>query len=201
MKHFILEPPKLWGDFGSVLIAGYYRRENCGPMLLHRTGPFAPPVFIPWSSVGGPQMVVTNQLFDQLQELVPDLSIRPAVGDRIVGLSWHTWDLAASQPAEYPPEGEPEGYIWDRAHEPDVAAAMDAMSELLMPVVDCTYREVDPDDPDSKMDVVVPDAKLPLWFRTRAEWGDFIVAEPIYGWLRQNVQQWLTFKPFDYKIA
>jgi hypothetical protein len=146
-------------------------------------------------------MVVTNQMFDRLQELAPDLSIRPAIGDRIVGLAWHTWDLAASKPAEYPPEGEPEGYIWGKAHEPDVAAAMDDMSELLMPIVDCAYREVDPDDPDSEMEIMVPDAELPLWFRTRVEWGDFVVAEPIYEWLRQNVQQWLTFKPFDYKIA
>ncbi|WP_339889122.1 hypothetical protein, partial [Rhodopirellula europaea] len=94
-----------------------------------------------------------------------------------------------------------QGYIWDRAHEPDVAEAMDNLFELVMPVIDCTYREVDPDDPDSSMEVLVPDADLPSWFRTRSEWGDFVVAEPICNWLRDAIPQWLTFKPFEYKIA
>ena len=125
MTYFVLEPPKLWGDFGSVLIAGYYRRVDGGPMLLHRTGPFAPPLFIPWSSVGGPQIVVTRSFFDELHLLVPELSTRDAVADRIIGLTWHTWDLTAPEPAAYPPEGEPEGYGCSRAgsNDPDGISA------------------------------------------------------------------------------
>jgi hypothetical protein len=66
MEWFVLKKPKLWGDYGNVLIGGYYRREDDGPLQLHRAGPFLPPLSMPWSSVAGPRVIVSDDFRNDL---------------------------------------------------------------------------------------------------------------------------------------
>jgi hypothetical protein len=54
----------------------------------------------------------------------------PVCKVRIVRFEWHLWDRAAAEPAEYPEEGEPEGYILNRSHCADTAAALGDLWEL-----------------------------------------------------------------------
>jgi hypothetical protein len=51
----------------------------------------------------------------------------------IVDLPWHTWDLTAEQPAEYPDSGEPEDYILSRPHSPRLANELGDLWEIIVP--------------------------------------------------------------------
>src|SRR5262245_45476889 len=69
-KLWIVEQRKLWGDYGDVLISGYARRETDeGPLSLHRTGPFLPPVSFPFiTNMPAGRAVVLSAPFKQALE-------------------------------------------------------------------------------------------------------------------------------------
>jgi hypothetical protein len=103
MDWFVLEKPKLWGDYGDVLIGGYYRRDDNGTVQLHRAGPFLPPLSIPWSSVGGPRVIVSDEFRNDLMDAgFNELEFRSTIKNRIIRLDWHSWNRTANAPPEYP---------------------------------------------------------------------------------------------------
>ena len=61
------------------------------------------------------------------------LGFRPVHKTRIVCLEWEHWDQAADHPQEYPDGGEPEDYILSRPHDPELAAQIGPLWELVLP--------------------------------------------------------------------
>ncbi len=202
MKYFTLQKPNIWGDYGDVLVAGYYCRDGEGPMLLHRTGPFVPPISFPWDSVNGSQIVVTSTFLSMIKrQSFVAVQSQPAIKERIIRSKWHTWDRASDSPKIYPRSGEPEDYILNMKHEPAVAKEMEELFELVLPVIESKYEKTDPRNADSPLRAVVPNVSIPQWFRTRANWGDFVVSDSVRDWLESHVGEWVTFETFDYRIA
>lgn len=138
-KLHLLQQARLWGDYGDVLISGYATRDkNTKRMLLHRAGPFAPPIFFPYGSLSGASIIVTQSFRAELESSGLDgLQFRPAVKNRIIDYAWHTWDRRAPNPAEYPESGGPEDYIWDGEHSRSAAAEMEELWEVLPSVIGC----------------------------------------------------------------
>ena len=133
-KFYTLRGPKSpgprspWGDYSSILIGGMARHlpRKDGLIQLERTGPYIPPISFP----GG---IVVTAVFRQALESsgLTGARFQPVIKKHIAHLDWHTWDLRASKPPEYPEGGEPEGYILDRAHSPEISAQMGDLWELL----------------------------------------------------------------------
>jgi hypothetical protein len=198
---FILRQVNLWGDYGDVLVSGYISRDAAtGQLLLHRGGPFAPPVFFPWSSICGRAFVVTGPFRQELERApLGPLSFQPAVKDRIVHLpfGWQSWNRKADTPRERPSGGEPEAYIWDQPHSPAVAAEMPEFWEVLPPVLPCTIEREEShslDVPDRRY-FISKGAEYRGLFRDREAWFDLIVDLPTRQWLEQRVGEWVSFEP------
>ena len=194
---FRLRQANLWGDYGSVLISGYASRDAAlGQLSLHRSGPFAPPIFFPWGSDCGPSVVVT-QTFRQALERADfgRLSFRPVSKKRIVEFHWHNWDRSADEPAEHPNSGEPEDYIWDGQHSRRAASQMEELWELIAPVVPCEIER------QWSKTLGVPDTfhfrpagkEYRGLFRNREEYFDLVVDSPTRQWFEKLVAEWVGF--------
>jgi hypothetical protein len=122
-----------WGDYGSILVHGmtaHLGREKSanGRLQLERTGPFVPPITFP----GIGDIVVTDDMKQAMEKAgFQGISFHPVLKVHFVEVPWHTWDLKAEDPEYYPEEGEPEGYILDREHSPEVADAVGDLWEVV----------------------------------------------------------------------
>lgn len=129
---YVLDKPESpWGDYGNILIhgmSGHLPRVE-GRIQLERTGPFLPPITQPGN------VVVTDAVRRSLEQALSGLVFRTAIKTRIVRLHWHTWDRATEEPAEYPSTGEPEDYLWERPHDPDLAEQLGPLWELVPSLV------------------------------------------------------------------
>jgi hypothetical protein len=197
---FLLRQASLWGDYGDVLVSGYASRdEETGRLLLHRGGPFTPPVFFPWCDVGGHALVVTDAFRKELQRSpAASLDFRPAVKHRIVNLSfaWQRWDRNAETPPRRPKGGDPEAYLWDEPHAPAIAADMPELWEVLPPVLPCKIEmeSRSADEPDEYFWTPMG-ADYRGLFRDREEWCTFVVDRPMRDWLQQHAAEWVRFEP------
>ena len=125
--------PEAWGDYGDLLQHGMtaHLPRTDGRLSLERTGPYIQPVTLP----GVGSMVLTNAARLQLETSgLTGFSFRPIEKKLIVDLPWHTWDLSAEEPPEYPESGEPEDYILGKPHSPAVANSMGDLWEVVVPV-------------------------------------------------------------------
>lgn len=86
-------------------------RKN-GVLQLERTGPFVPDNSFPHPAIFSDRCKCRLEASG-----FTGIEFRPVRKARIVRLDWHLWDKSAPEPAEYPEEGEPEGYILDRPHD------------------------------------------------------------------------------------
>jgi hypothetical protein len=129
-----------WGDYGDILVHGmahHLGRDSEGRIRLERTGPSIRPVTFP----GLGTIIVTEPCRALIESARFDgLVFRPVVKARVVDLAWERWDQAAPQPPQYPRTAEPEGYILERRHAPEVAAALGPLWELIPPVAARTAR-------------------------------------------------------------
>ncbi len=198
-----LKPVRLWGDYGSVLAGGYYRRDDAGRLCLHRAGPFLPPISFPWG-LEGHRAVVSDEFRTALQEAGFDgIQFREAVKDRIVALDWHTWDRSAASPRRHPPGGEPEDYIWDKPHAPRAAQQMPPAWELVAPLIEAGYEDI----PELQHELVpplraiLPRREYPAWFRTRAEYGDQVLSPEARAWVERAAGEWVSFEPLRWRYA
>lgn len=129
---FRVQHRNLWGDYGHILIAGIAvrrgknRHDRDAPLLLQRTGPFAPSVTLP----GTKNIVITDNCRGRIAIDRPEVEFRPVVKQRIVFSCWENWDWEEDEPEEYPEEGEPENYIMNQPHSDEAAAEMGDMWEL-----------------------------------------------------------------------
>ncbi|MCE9531014.1 MAG: hypothetical protein K8T89_07805 [Planctomycetes bacterium] len=193
---WVVKQRNLWGDFGTVLISGNAHRETpTGPLLLHRTGPFLPPISFPWMRAGGHRIVVSDEFRRQLESSgSADLQFGPAVKSRIIKLTWDKWDLAAEGPEQYP-DGEPENYIEDKPHNARAAAAMPKAWEFLPPLVPIRVRELQ--NPQGgfldKYGAYSDQVEFPSLFTDHAEYGELIINDATRKWFESRVEEWVTF--------
>jgi hypothetical protein len=126
-----VKPP--WGDYGDILLSGmtaHMPRTQDGLLRLERTGPFVPPITL----AGLGDLLVTDAFRVRLQQApLAGLGFRPVDKTHIVHLEWEHWDQAADDPQEYPDGGEPESYILDRPHDPELAAQIGPLWEVILP--------------------------------------------------------------------
>jgi hypothetical protein len=203
MEWFCLRPRNLWGDYGTVLVSGYYKRDPGGRLLLHRAGPFLPPVSFPWGPEGH-RLVVSDDFRRALIAAgYTDLEFREAVKDRIVPLDWHTWDRSAATPPRHPPGGEPEEYIWDKRHSRGAAEQMPPAWEVVPPLIRLECEDI----PELQHELVpplrwvLPRREFPRWFRSREEYGDQILAPEARAWVEQAAAEWVSFEPLRWRFA
>jgi hypothetical protein len=140
-------------------------------LRLERTGPFVPPVSMP-----GPGDLVVTDAFRARMEQSPlaGLGFRPVEKARIVRLEWEHWDQDDFEPDEYPGSGEPEDYILGRPHDPELAARIGPVWEVVLPGR----------GQDAAADLVrdAP-ATLHIYASQRAR-----------DWLEENAGTWLRFE-------
>ena len=121
-----------WGDYGEILqngMAAHAPRVN-GNLSLERTGSYIPPVTLP----GRGSMVLTDEARRLLEASgLGEFTFRPVEKKLIVELPWHTWDLSAEEPPEYPDSGEPEDYVLGKPHSPTLALGMGDLWEVVVP--------------------------------------------------------------------
>jgi hypothetical protein len=136
----ILDPPEsAWGDYGDILRHGMSSSDDTaeGVVELERTGPYVPPITFPGSGI-----VVTDDCRKRLVASgLTGFTFKPVQKARIVDLPWHTWNLAAAEPAEYPRSGEPEDYVFEREHSPALAEAIGTLWQMIIPIAAETERE------------------------------------------------------------
>jgi hypothetical protein len=78
-------------------------------------------------------VIVTDAVRNMLEGSgLSGFSFRPVKLARIVRLDWHLWAFNAKRPKEYPSGGEPEGYILDRKHSPELAQKIGPLWETIL---------------------------------------------------------------------
>ena len=122
-----------WGDYGDILIHGMTRHlgRSKGLLQLERTALFIPPVTLP----GIHDVIVTATAKEFLEQAVDGLQFQPVTKARIVRLDWHQWDRLLEDPPVFPEDGEPESYILERSHDPDMAADLGELWELVPDII------------------------------------------------------------------
>jgi len=129
MPYLRLKPVESpWGDYGHILYHGMSMHQPCfeGKIRLERTGPDIFPITFPIV------VVVTEDCRRALLASgLTGATFRPVIKHRIVDLDWTIWDTTDDGPPELPDSGEPEDYILDRPHSPEIASAMPDLWELI----------------------------------------------------------------------
>ena len=194
-----VEQRKLWGDYGSILIAGSAHRETeDGPLLLHRAGPFLPPISFPWLRAGGWRIVVSDEFRGELERSsFIGLRFGPAVKARIIKLPWHKWDRDAGEPKRYPPNGEPAEYIWNKPHDVHTAEQMPTAWEFLPPLEPLRMVRLE-DRRGGYLDEFEANPReepYPSLFLSRHEYGNLVVDDLARGWFESRVGEWVRFCP------
>jgi hypothetical protein len=188
----ILEPPEApWGDYGHILVHGMASHLDStldGVVQLERTGPYIPPISFP-----GFAIVVTDECRKQFEaSRLNGVAFRPVHLARIVDLPWHTWDRAAEEPAEYPDSGEPEDYVLERNHAPQLAEAMNPLWELAI----AEAADVEREPADQWNDRIY--LKTATWtgvdiFGARGV-GYFYVSDDAQAWLTRTLPEHVAFR-------
>ena len=209
----MLTPPLLpWGDFGQLLLAGTAERSPAtGLLQLDRAGPFVPPI-----TITSQQAIVVTTAFRAALEAsgLSGVAFRPVIKRHIVQLAWEHWDRAALAPAVYPVSGEPEGYLTEHPHAPELAARMGELWELVLTAhahsirapaspgtVPRALRAIYPDKGAAELASLIP--FFPETYLVQASWDgtDWFravgAAEPYVSaraqaWLEQAAPTWVT---------
>jgi len=170
-------PPSVWGDYDDILLSGMtsHLERLDGLLQLERTGPFIPPISFP----GIGDIVIRDDFKKSLENSgLTGLAFQPVIKRHIVFLEWEKWDRTADEPAEYPSTGEPEDYILEKPHSPELAQQIGEMWELCL----VEYAEFK----EAQMD----------WFRRKGTVKNF-VSSRAKNWLEQTAPQFVSFKPVD----
>lgn len=139
MFYIVDRPENAWGDYGDILAHGMSYHEVGEPNLLQleRTGPFISPITFP--GIGD---IVVTSTFRHLLETsgLKGVRFKPVAKNLIVNSDWHTWDQNADEPAEYPADGEPEGYIFGREHSSEAGRQIGDLWEVALTRTARTFR-------------------------------------------------------------
>jgi hypothetical protein len=183
-----------WGDYGCILLSGmtsHLERQN-GLLQLERTGPFVPPISLP----GIADIVVTNDFKHLLEGSgLTGFTFQPVIKKHIVFLEWEKWDKKSEEPLEYPGTSEPEDYILERAHSPELAQQIGDLWELcLEECAEVERQQIGPQRWDVEIFVVQSSWNERDWFRARGV-GYNYVSERAKHWLERTVPEWVSFDP------
>lgn len=197
MKHWVLTHCNPWGDYGSVLISGYGKREADGRLFLQRVGPFVPPISFPRQIREFCQVPVVSVDFrDRLASRYEHLEFRPVGLSHVVRLDgWQDWPRNAKLPRVMPREGEPENYIMGRPHDAACAASMPALWEIAGPAYKGRLRWVQ--DPRGRyldrLTGALPSVEHPvLLYDDR-----LLVTDDANDWFIDEVGAWIKSCPVD----
>jgi hypothetical protein len=152
MKFHRLRQTSFWGDYGQILASGLgaKRDRKTGRLLLHRAGPFAPPMMFTHESLVGFVVLVTQSLKEKLEAAnFGNLIFKPTTKKHIVDIPWEAWDREARLPwdagarvkGERPEEGEPENYLLSQKHSREAASEMEEIWEFIAPDVHCKVEK------------------------------------------------------------
>lgn len=195
-----LESPNVpWGDYGSILVHGMTScsaRDDGSPEL-QRTGPFVPPITFP----GLDCIVVIDTLRDQLQSSgLTGFSFVPAIKSVIVPIEWHEWDLLSDEPPFYPEEGEPESYISEDEHSPELARSMPELSRLVIArgATEIRVPEGVHHGGDGQIFIRAASWQGADFFRADTTLYNYVSARA-RQWLLDHYPAWLAFKPVQTK--
>jgi len=132
-----------WGDYGHILISGTADHQNgfrTGQLQLFRTGPFVPPVSFP----GVGNIVVTSHFRKILENSgLTGFSFKQVAKKHIVRLEWEKWDPRTENPPFFPVSGEPEDYIDEQPHDPQIAEQLGDLWEICVDEGIDVKREMD----------------------------------------------------------
>jgi len=112
-----------WGDYGHTLWNGFTEKSEEGgrpAISVSRTGPFVPPITVPFGRV----LVTDDFRQNLLAQRFSGLSFEPVGYRKVVNIAWEHWDANAQEPAFYPETGEPEDYLLQGVHDEVMAATM-----------------------------------------------------------------------------
>jgi hypothetical protein len=197
MSFFSGRGPRLWGDYGSILIHGMtaHLPKKDNRLQLERTGPFMPPITFPGL---GDVVVKDDFRIELMHSPFAHLVFCPVVKARIVEYHWEKWDRTAPEAQEYPESGEPEDYILFRPHSPETAEALGNTWQVILPegaTVDTDSRRA-PWDYDIRVHASTWNGNHLFWGRKRSEnsgsW--IIVTDTGKKWLEERAEQWLRFE-------
>ena len=173
-----------WGDYGHILWNGLTEQsqEPRQPaILVSRTGPFVPPITVPFGCV-----LVTDEFRHRLlAERFSGLSFEPIAYRKVVHIAWEQWNTNARDPPFYPETGEPEDYLLDLPHDELLAATMPRLWAWSVPPTqglqvqgsNTFRRQLHPDTDVARE-----------YFRV---W----ISERLKLWLAENAGKWLSFVP------
>jgi hypothetical protein len=126
----VANPKAPWGDYGAILVHGMtsHTPDAPRPPELQRTGPFVPPISLP----GYGYIIITEAVRHELESSgLTGFSFIPAIKKVIVPIDWQNWDFS-KEPPFYPEEGEPENYITEDKHSPELARRMPNLWRLVI---------------------------------------------------------------------
>jgi hypothetical protein len=183
MPYYVLESGAApWGDYGNILWAGF-TEEGHGPgeILVTRTGPFVPPITVPFGRV-----LVTDEFRQKLSaEGFSGLSFEPVEDRKVVPIAWEQWNADAQDPLFYPETGEPEDYLLGATHDEELAATMPRLwawsvqptPNLQVQGSNTFRRELHPGTDVAREYLIV-------W-----------ISERLKLWLAEHAGKWVSFAP------
>jgi hypothetical protein len=177
-----------WGDYFDMLVHGMARRVGAR-LALSRTGPFTPPMWLPF---GG--LLVRGDLRREMSSSgLVGISFRLARKALIVKSDWHRWDRSATQPRRYPPGGGPESYVLDQPHSQGAAVSMGPVYEVCLRVSAEVFRA--PRGPHATRIKLVESSWRgdDLFMASGAGW--IYATQAAREWLEPRVGEFISFEP------
>lgn len=152
---------------------------------LERTGPYIPPISFP-----GPGDVVVTDAFRRQMESsgLSGLRFQPVIKKHIAHVDWLRWDLSAEMPPEIPEGGEPESYILDRPHSPEISDQMGDLWELLG-----GFNAKAKKDASTGLVLIGASWQGADFFRAENGWRSVLVSEAAKAWLRKHAGEHVHF--------
>jgi hypothetical protein len=162
-----------WGEHGRILISGISRRGDDGVLEVERAGPFVLPIDPLWL---GDILVVTNSFRRSIESSrLKGAHFREVRKVRIVLVDWSGWDRNAEHPAELPPDGKPENYIFGREHDPALAEQIGPLWEI--------YAEKSPEETRADF------ARAPGFHQLSG--SGVVVSDRARKWLTAHAAEWI----------
>ena len=190
VEFYILRKPyDFWGDYSHYLMHGMAAPDDLknGPLLLYRTGPYVPSISFP----GIGDVVVTDEFKQKLEKSdLSGFSFRPIIKKKIVDLHWHKWDTTTDDPPEFPESREPEDFINERPHSPELAEKLGDLWEVVI-TPSASVKKIQPENWLSNM-------KIYLIADTWKGDDIFRAHDVLYTYLSKKAKEWLEVNAKEY---